>query len=50
MNLPVDGFPFAEAHSFGDGRRKVDVELVRRLLPADQLNLCWVADVIPPSA
>ena len=39
MNLPLNGLALAEAHRLGNGGGEVDVELVRRFLPADALNL-----------
>jgi hypothetical protein len=45
---PLDGLAFLKLHSLRHGRGKVDVVLIRRLLPANELNLRRVAHERPP--
>ncbi len=49
MNFPADNLSLGESHRFGNGCRKVDVVLVRCLLPANELDFCWVSHLMPPA-
>ena len=48
LNDPFDDLPFLKLHRLRNSTWEVDVVLVSRLLPSNELDLCWISHKAPP--
>jgi len=48
LNDPFDDLPLLKIHGFCHSSGEVDVVLIGRLLPLDELHLCRISHSSPP--